>query len=444
MKKLYLLLFLANLILSQFSAISTPLVYKVRTPVYTRECYLVGDMNAWRFIHSMTRVAPGMFELEIEDATPAMRYKYCMDSSWDHVEVDATGNDIESREYMVADSVCGWKDYTLAPGLYISGDFNNWTDIDKMAVNEAGIYLFFKTFSPGVHYYWIFDEKGCRNLSQIRRLSVEKEQIVSFYARTPDRHFSNIDSLYMIGPAVSDWDTPVMMTRESAKLTYRGEITPFAAYKIIKHNADADIRWDDITHYEMLTPPGVTDALEFDFKTFEINPISDGFDPAHYLLCVHSPTGDTHLQMEPDAVAPNIRSVYWHIPDDGEERSLTVRDGYMVAGELEAVSMPLDQVPGYQTGDIQFFIDCENACPINNYNIKIRAASALPTLADKSNLQLAVVEGGLQVTASDKTTFILCDVSGRKIIQQILMPGSSFFALPVGIYFANNQKVMVY
>lgn len=417
--------------------------YRVYTPAYTRECYLVGEMNNWQFIHPMNRVDAGYFELYVPTATMDMEYKYCMDSSWGHEEADETGNKLSNRTYNSQDFIVAWFDYILQPGLYISGNFNNWTDIDKMSANSDGVYLFFKTLSPGIHYYWIFDEHGRRESAQKRRLNIEKERVVSFYARTPDNHFSDIDSIYLIGPAVSDWITPVSMTRESDKLVYKGKIQPLESYKIVKRNEGADMRWNDITYQNMITPPGETSALTFEFKTFEMTPDNHIYDPDCYLITIYTPQGDIILPMKPDPVAPNLCTASWTITDDAQYYPLLVRHGFSIQNEITSLSITMNQISGFQTGDIEFVIDKDHATPENNYTLFIRSTSALSSSEYEPELILVGERGRLQVIASESMDFRLVDLSGRKLIRQTLSAGVAYFSLPAGIYFANGRKVIV-
>ncbi|MEG1523010.1 MAG: hypothetical protein RR303_09710 [Bacteroidales bacterium] len=418
--------------------------YRVYTPAYTRECYLVGEMNNWRFLHPMDRVEPGYFELYVPTATMDMQYKYCMDSSWDHVEADEAGNDVADRSYYYQDFITAWLNYTLQPGLYISGSFNNWTDIDKMSANQDGVYLFFKTLSPGIHYYWIFDEHGRRESAQRRRISIEKERVVSFYARTPDNHFSDIDSIYLIGPAVSDWTTPVAMTRESGKLVYNGMIRPLESYKMIKQNEGADIRWNDLTHHNLITPPGETTSLTFGFKTFEMIPENHAYDTDCYLITIYAPQGDIILPMKSDPVSPNLCIASWTITDDAQYYPLLIRHGFSIENGMMATSITMNQISGFQTGDIEFVIDKDQATPENNYALFIRTTSALSSAEYQPSLNFIGEHGRLQVIASEITDLHLVDLSGRNLIRQTLPVGVTYFSVPAGIYFANGHKVIVF
>ena len=81
--------------------------YNVTVPAGTMACYIAGEMNGWSHTE-MTKVDETHYTITIDDATKAMKYKYCSGPAWDYVEKSATGEEIADRTYSENDVVESW------------------------------------------------------------------------------------------------------------------------------------------------------------------------------------------------------------------------------------------------------------------------------------------------------------------------------------------------
>ena len=81
--------------------------YNVTVPQGTNACYIAGEMNGWSHTE-MTKVDETHYTITIDDATKAMKYKYCSGPAWDYVEKNAAGEEIADRTYSENDVVESW------------------------------------------------------------------------------------------------------------------------------------------------------------------------------------------------------------------------------------------------------------------------------------------------------------------------------------------------
>ena len=84
------------------------LTYNVQVPAGTEKCFIRGEFDGWDKFHEMTKVDDTHYTITIEGATTEHKYKYACGDSWDYVEKDKDGNDIEDRTYSANDVVIKW------------------------------------------------------------------------------------------------------------------------------------------------------------------------------------------------------------------------------------------------------------------------------------------------------------------------------------------------
>ena len=84
------------------------LTYNVQVPAGTEKCFIRGAFDGWDKFHEMTKVDDTHYTITIEGATTEHKYKYACGDSWDYVEKDKDGNDIEDRTYSANDVVIKW------------------------------------------------------------------------------------------------------------------------------------------------------------------------------------------------------------------------------------------------------------------------------------------------------------------------------------------------
>ena len=164
--------------------------YNVTVPAGTYACYIAGEMNGWSHTE-MTKVDDTHYTITIDEATKAMKYKYCSGPSWDYVEMQADGvNDVQDRTYSENDVVEAWKAvYNPAgtdPGtdpteikyvlMGVGGDWANGIDMTANPDNADEYMLLGQTISEGdsvkvvrledgVAKHWCGNVKdGCKEL----------------------------------------------------------------------------------------------------------------------------------------------------------------------------------------------------------------------------------------------------------------------------------------
>ena len=119
------------------------IIYKVKVPEGTTECYIAGDWNGdgnWVF-KQMTAVdaVDHQFEYEAKEQYASFVYKYCSAASWDNEELTIDGKAVANRTYddkNPIDVVVKFK--TLA--WYIIGSFNEWSAGYALVKDENASY----------------------------------------------------------------------------------------------------------------------------------------------------------------------------------------------------------------------------------------------------------------------------------------------------------------
>jgi len=85
----------------------TGLVYNVTVPAGTKACYIAGEMNNWTH-QAMTKVDETHYFISIDNATTAMKYKYCSGPDWNFQELNADNSAVANRSYSSSDAVAKW------------------------------------------------------------------------------------------------------------------------------------------------------------------------------------------------------------------------------------------------------------------------------------------------------------------------------------------------
>lgn len=134
-------------------AVTDSVVFNVRVPEGTHECWIVGNFNSWNNAsNQMQKVDSVNYTLTIYNITSdSLSYKYLSGpGDWVFVESDANGNEVSNRSYQLYDVVEGWK-VTYVPGaesngknmtfeitapfnvntVYVAGSFNSWNPVDS-------------------------------------------------------------------------------------------------------------------------------------------------------------------------------------------------------------------------------------------------------------------------------------------------------------------------
>lgn len=157
--------------------ISNEVIFNVKVPVGTYQCWITGNYNGWsNNLNQMTRVDSTHYTITLNESTfvsgitrDSLKYKYCSGGgNWIYVEKDSVGGEIPDRRYQANDVVAKWNvvynpnDIPLPMDLtvkvttpagtnecYIVGNFNNWagpTDpgckMTKVSTNPDGTVVF--------------------------------------------------------------------------------------------------------------------------------------------------------------------------------------------------------------------------------------------------------------------------------------------------------------
>jgi chitodextrinase len=167
----------AALIVKTTPDTSNSVIFNVKVPTGTYQCWIVGNFNNWNNnLNQMTRVDSTHYTITLYESTfmpgitkDSLQYKYLSGGGdWIYVEKDSVGGEIPNRRYQANDVVAKWNtvynpnvlplpmDLTITVTTpagtnecYIVGNFNNWagpTDpgskMTKVSTNPDGTVLF--------------------------------------------------------------------------------------------------------------------------------------------------------------------------------------------------------------------------------------------------------------------------------------------------------------
>lgn len=92
--------FLLMLAILVAPAVTKAVTFNVSVPDGTRKCYVCGTFNNWdtETAPELSAVSENFFSIDLPDVSESgLKYKYLCDRSWDYVEKDANGGEIDDR-----------------------------------------------------------------------------------------------------------------------------------------------------------------------------------------------------------------------------------------------------------------------------------------------------------------------------------------------------------
>ena len=264
------------------------LVYNVTVPEGTPGCFIAGEMNDWAFTE-MEKVDDTHYTIAIANATNAMKYKYAATASWDNVEIQANGADVENRSYSENDVVEAWKGISVSPeaetlvynvtvpegtpACYIVGDMNGWSFTAMTKVDDTHYTITYDNVTKATAYKytcgedWAYVEKGA-NGEELQNRTYSENDVVAKWAAIPE------------------------VTPEPTTLTYNVEVPVGTEKCFIAGEMNGwtftEMEMVDATHYT-ITLDNVTTATEYKYACGNgweyVETQADGNDVANRTWC---------------------------------------------------------------------------------------------------------------------------------------------------------------
>ena len=264
------------------------LVYNVTVPEGTPGCFIAGEMNDWA-LTEMEKVDDTHYTIAIANATNAMKYKYAATGSWDNVEIQASGADVENRSYSENDVVEAWKGISVSPeaetlvynvtvpegtpACYIVGEMNGWSFTAMTKVDDTHYTITYDNVTKATAYKytcgegWAYVEKGA-NGEELQNRTYSENDVVAKWAAIPE------------------------VTPEPTTLTYNVEVPVGTEKCFIAGEMNGwtftEMEMVDATHYT-ITLDNVTTATEYKYACGNgweyVETQADGKDVANRTWC---------------------------------------------------------------------------------------------------------------------------------------------------------------